>query len=764
MPPLVSVQEDVSPTLSPCLTPAKEDYTPSLPLSSHRSSSPSVPSPDSDTTTPTNTTSDPRHPLYLGTWLRSIPGIRDDIAMDNLDEPHLKRKKAILQDHPEIVKLYGTDIRTLIVAIISAAAQVNIAYYFGRVNTQWTWPVFLGTAYLVGGTFTALYGVLIHEATHGLVGRSKLLNRITGLIANIGLPVPIAMSFRRYHLEHHTFQGVVGLDPDLPLDWEKKLIRGNFVLKTLWILIYPLMYVVRGMAQNKQPSTWELYNLAFTICMDTLIVQHCGWTGFWYLFLSLYFGYSLHPGAAHFIQEHYTFDDGQETYSYYGILNTIFMNIGYHNEHHDFTKIPWSNLPAARKLASEYYDTLAYHTSWLMVHYRFITERDVGPQTPTLAVLPTRLYTSTTKPARYAAVESAPVVTRTSVSAAAQHAEGPLRNDWTREEIQAIYNSPLMDLMFYAAKVHRANFNPLEVQQSTLLSIKTGGCSEDCKYCPQSSRYKTNVKAQKMLEEDVVLEAARKAKEAGSTRFCMGAAWRDLAGRKSNFNKILHYVKEIRAMDMEVCCTLGMLNEAQANQLKEAGLTAYNHNLDTSREYYPKIISTRSYDERLQTIAHAQEAGISVCSGGIIGLGEQDEDRVGLLHTLSTLKQHPESVPINALLAVEGTPLEKQEPVSILEMVRMISTARIIMPRSMVRLSAGRVRFSVSEQAMCFFAGANSIFTGDKLLTTPNNVMSDDTKMFELLNLVPKPPNFAQGSDKKEQPTYVSQSEAVASA
>lgn len=234
----------------------------------------------------------------------------------------------------------------------------------------------------------------------------------------------------------------------------------------------------------------------------------------------------------------------------------------------------------------------------------------------------------------------------------------------------------------------------------------------------------------------------------------MGAAWRDLAGRKSNFNKILGYVTEIRGMGMEVCCTLGMLNEEQAKQLKNAGLTAYNHNLDTSREFYPKIITTRSYDERLETISHVQGAGISVCSGGIIGLGETDQDRVGMLHTLSTFNEHPESVPVNALLAVDGTPLEKQEPVSIFEMVRMIATARIVMPRSMVRLSAGRVRFSPAEQAMCFLVGANSIFTGDKLLTTPNNEIDEDNRMFEVLGLIPKPPNFEQGSNKPRKPDY----------
>lgn len=363
-----------------------------------------------------------------------------------------------------------------------------------------------------------------------------------------------------------------------------------------------------------------------------------------------------------------------------------------------------------------------------------------------------RRHFTTSLPTQLAAVTEK--TTAEALSAAALHASGPMRNDWTREEIQSIYDSPLMDLLYHGAKVHRENFNPREVQQCTLLSIKTGGCTEDCKYCPQSSRYKTSVKAQKILDSEEILFAAQRAKDAGSTRFCMGAAWRDLAGRKSNFNKILDHVKVIRSMGMEVCCTLGMLDEEQAKALKNAGLTAYNHNLDTSREFYPKIITTRTYDERLKTIDNAQNAGISVCSGGIIGLGEKGEDRVGLLHTLSTLKQHPESVPVNALLAVEGTPLEKQEPVSVFEMIRMIATARIIMPKSMVRLSAGRVRFSVPEQAMCFMAGANSIFTGDKLLTTPNNEISDDKKMFDTLGLVPKPPNFLQGSDRKSIPTY----------
>lgn len=314
---------------------------------------------------------------------------------------------------------------------------------------------------------------------------------------------------------------------------------------------------------------------------------------------------------------------------------------------------------------------------------------------------------------------------------------GP-RNDWTKPEIQAVYDSPIMDLLFHGAQVHRHAHKFREVQQCTLLSIKTGGCSEDCAYCPQSSRYDTGVKGQKLMNKDVVIESAKKAKEAGSTRFCMGAAWRDTVGRKTNFNQILDYVKEIRGLGMEVCCTLGMLEKQQAEDLKKAGLTAYNHNLDTSREFYPSIITTRSYDERLKTLEFVREAGISVCSGGIIGLGEQVEDRVGLLHTLATLPEHPESVPINALLAVKGTPLENQKPVEIWEMIRMIATARIVMPKAMVRLSAGRVRFSLPEQALCFLAGANSIFTGEKLLTTPNNDFDADQQMFKLLGLIPK--------------------------
>ncbi|XP_074281507.1 biotin synthase, mitochondrial [Silene latifolia] len=319
--------------------------------------------------------------------------------------------------------------------------------------------------------------------------------------------------------------------------------------------------------------------------------------------------------------------------------------------------------------------------------------------------------------------------------------DGP-RYDWNRDEIKSIYDSPVLDLLFHGAQVHRHAHNFREVQQCTLLSVKTGGCSEDCSYCPQSSRYGTGVKAQKLMNKDAVIESAKKAKEAGSTRFCMGAAWRDTVGRKTNFKQILDYVKEIREMGMEVCCTLGMLEKQQAEDLKKAGLTAYNHNLDTSREFYPNIITTRSYDERLQTLEFVREAGINVCCGGIIGLGESAEDRVGLLHTLATLPTHPESVPINALVAVKGTPLEDQKPVEIWEMIRMIATARIVMPKAMVRLSAGRIRFSVPEQALCFLAGANSIFTGEKLLTTANNDFDADQDMFKVLGLLPKPPTL----------------------
>ncbi|HEY8401279.1 MAG TPA: biotin synthase BioB [Cytophagaceae bacterium] len=312
-----------------------------------------------------------------------------------------------------------------------------------------------------------------------------------------------------------------------------------------------------------------------------------------------------------------------------------------------------------------------------------------------------------------------------------------IRNNWTREEIAEIYNSPLLDLVYRAATVHREFHDPQEVQVCTLLSIKTGGCPEDCAYCPQAARYHTNVKVHKLMETQEVLEAAIKAQENGSTRFCMGAAWREVRDNK-DFDKVLDMVKGVSQLGMEVCCTLGMLTEEQAIKLKEAGLYAYNHNLDTSEENYDKIITTRTYQDRLETLENVRNAKISVCSGGIIGMGESHMDRIGMLHTLSNLPEHPESVPVNALVPVEGTPLENQPRVSIWEMIRMIATARIIMPKSMVRLSAGRVSMSMEEQALCFMAGANSIFAGDKLLTTPNPEEDMDKKMFQVLNLKPR--------------------------
>lgn len=317
-----------------------------------------------------------------------------------------------------------------------------------------------------------------------------------------------------------------------------------------------------------------------------------------------------------------------------------------------------------------------------------------------------------------------------------------IRNNWTRAEITSIYNKPALELIYEAATVHRRFHDPSEVQVCTLLSVKTGGCPEDCSYCPQAARYHTGVHVHKLLEVDEVLVKAREAKESGSTRFCMGAAWREVRDNR-DFDKVIDMVKGVNELGLEVCCTLGMLSHEQALKLKEAGLFAYNHNLDTSEEYYGDIITTRTYDDRLQTLEHVRRARISVCSGGIIGLGEKEGDRIGMLHTLATLPEHPESVPVNALVPVEGTPLEDQPRVSVWEMVRMIATARIIMPRAMVRLSAGRVRMTLEEQAICFLAGANSIFAGDKLLTTPNPQIVEDQQMFQTLQLRPRIPTPA---------------------
>jgi biotin synthase len=325
-----------------------------------------------------------------------------------------------------------------------------------------------------------------------------------------------------------------------------------------------------------------------------------------------------------------------------------------------------------------------------------------------------------------------------------------IRNNWRREEIAAIYHLPVLDLIYKGASVHRQHYDPQEVQVCTLLSVKTGGCPEDCAYCPQAARYHTNVKVQKLLPTEEVLAAALQAKEAGSTRFCMGAAWREVRDNK-DFDRVLDMVKGVNGIGMEVCCTLGMLTEEQALKLKNAGLYAYNHNLDTSEEHYDKIITTRTYDDRLETIENVRKSGISVCSGGIIGLGEAVADRIGMLLTLANLPEHPESVPVNALVPVEGTPLEEQEKVSVWEMVRMIATARIIMPKAMIRLSAGRVRMSVEEQALCFLAGANSIFAGDKLLTTPNPGVDTDKQMFQILNLKPRQAFKNQPAVKFEQ-------------
>lgn len=312
-----------------------------------------------------------------------------------------------------------------------------------------------------------------------------------------------------------------------------------------------------------------------------------------------------------------------------------------------------------------------------------------------------------------------------------------IRNNWTKEEISEIYHMPLLELIYRALNVQRQYHATGEVQVCTLLSIKTGGCPEDCAYCPQAARYATDVEVQKLMDCDDVIAKALEAKESGATRFCMGAAWRNVRDN-SDSEKVLQMVKGVSSMRMEVCCTLGMLSESQAQRLKEAGLHAYNHNLDTGEDYYEEIISTRTYADRLQTIENVSKADISVCSGGIIGLGESIEDRISMLYTLSTMRKHPESVPVNALVPVAGTPLENQPRVSVWEMVRMIATARIIMPRAMVRLSAGRNQMSTVEQAICFMAGANSIFAGEKLLTTPNPDFDSDKAMSELLGLKPR--------------------------
>ena len=311
-----------------------------------------------------------------------------------------------------------------------------------------------------------------------------------------------------------------------------------------------------------------------------------------------------------------------------------------------------------------------------------------------------------------------------------------IRHDWTLGEVEALARLPLNDLLFRAQTLHRQHFNPNEVQISTLVSVKTGGCPEDCAYCPQSLRYDTSVGREEMMNAGEVLERARAARASGATRFCMGAAWR--SPKPKQVTQFAAIIREVRGIGLETCATLGMLTEPQARELKDAGLDYYNHNLDTSERFYPEIISTRTYQDRLDTLGNVRAAGLKVCCGGIIGMGEEVTDRLAMLHTLATLSAHPESVPINQLVAVEGTPLAGAAAVDPLEFVRVIAIARILMPASYVRLSAGRTGMSDEMQALCFFAGANSIFYGERLLTTPNPAADRDLALLERLGMRPE--------------------------
>ena len=314
-----------------------------------------------------------------------------------------------------------------------------------------------------------------------------------------------------------------------------------------------------------------------------------------------------------------------------------------------------------------------------------------------------------------------------------------IRHDWTLPEVRALHDLPLLDLVHRAQTVHREAFGDNKVQLCSLLSIKTGGCPEDCAYCPQAARYHTGVEAQPLMETAEVIAAARAAREAGATRFCMGAAWREVKDG-AQFDRVLEMVRGVRALGLEACCTLGMLTADQAVRLKEAGCTAYNHNLDTSRAAYGSIITTREYDDRLRTLRRVREAGITICSGGIIGMGESVEDRCEMLRTLAEQDPHPESVPINMLVRVAGTPLAERPPVSTVEMVRMIASARLLMPRAMVRLSAGRLQMGEEAQLLCMMAGANSIFFGDKLLTTGNPEYAQDMALLAAAGVEPLAP------------------------
>ncbi|NNJ88071.1 MAG: biotin synthase BioB [Eudoraea sp.] len=328
------------------------------------------------------------------------------------------------------------------------------------------------------------------------------------------------------------------------------------------------------------------------------------------------------------------------------------------------------------------------------------------------------------------------------------------RHNWTKEEILDIYNLPMMELLYKAATIHREHHDPNTVQVSTLLSIKTGGCPEDCGYCPQAARYHTDIEGNDLMTVSHVKAQALRAKASGSSRVCMGAAWRNVKDGPE-FDQVLEMVRTINKLDMEVCCTLGMLTENQAKRLAEAGLYAYNHNLDTSEDYYKDVISTRAFQDRLDTIDNVRKSNVTVCSGGIIGMGEELEDRAGMLVALATLNPQPESVPINALVAVEGTPMEDMEPIAIWDMIRMVATTRIVMPKTQVRLSAGRTEMSREGQAICFFAGANSIFAGDKLLTTPNPDVNEDMEMFRLLGLQPQ-----KAFEKMPQPKTLNKEES----
>jgi biotin synthase len=312
---------------------------------------------------------------------------------------------------------------------------------------------------------------------------------------------------------------------------------------------------------------------------------------------------------------------------------------------------------------------------------------------------------------------------------------GPVRYDWTRDEIRDLFALPFSELVYRAQSVHRMHFDPREVQISTLLSIKTGGCPEDCAYCPQSAHYDAGLTASKLMDIDAVLAEAKAARDAGASRFCMGAAWSSPKDR--DLDSVCRMIEGVKELGLESCATLGMLTKAQAARLKSTGLDYYNHNLDTSPEYYGEIISTRTYQDRLDTLKAVRDAGLHVCCGGILGMGESREDRVGLIHTLAALTPHPESVPINALVQVEGTPAAKGQDLDLIEFVRTVAAARIAMPRSVVRLSAGRESMSAEMQALAFLAGANSIFYGPKLLTTPNPATDSDRALFERLGMRP---------------------------